>query len=219
MNSENYTPRAGSKVEAATQALNDGPMTTAQLASAIGMAKCDLPATLSAAIDHGVIRRVKDETGLMHYALCGQVLDGRFTDAGGRTMPDTQMVRSVTKPSVNASAEALGAANLFGARGGIFPANPLTARPKEPVARKPRAMAKVETSPVASEPPAQQEEKLVAGLFNTGELMISAGEKSIRLSQQHTRELFEYLDKITDMIQAAEGHQALSATRIGSPLL
>lgn len=216
MNSENYAPRRGSKVEAATQALNDGPMTTTQLAAAISMAKCDLPATLAAAIDHGVIRRVKDETGLIHYALGGQVLDGRFSDADGRTMPDTPMVRSVKEPSVKASATALAAANVFGGHAVAFPSNPLRAKAKEKATRKPRVLVKVETAQACFVPSAPPEEKLVTGLFNTGELMISAGAQSIRLSEKHTRELFEYLDKITDMIQAAEMSHALSTARAGT---
>lgn len=212
MKTETYTPRVGSKVELATLQLSDGPMSAAELAAAIGMAKCDLSATLAAAIEHGVIRRVKDETGLHHYALGGQVLDGRFTDAGGRVVPDAPMVRKVDEPSVKASAEALAAANMFSGRIPTFPTNPLTTKPKEKMQRTSRVLVKRETATVATEPPAPQEEKLVAGLFNTGELMISAGDQTLRLSQKHTRELFEYLDKIADMLQGTGAGHTMSVT-------
>lgn len=45
-----------------------------------------------------------------------------------------------------------------------------------------------------------QGDVLIAGLFSNGELMITAGADSIRLSATHTRELFAYLDKIIPVV-------------------
>lgn len=192
MKEATYTPRPGSKVEAAAQALRDGPMTAKDLAEAIGSEIKNLHAMLSASIEHGVIVRVKDQTGLPHYALGGTVLDERF-DAYAGHLGVRALVRSVKSPSVSASPEALAAANPFRSR--VAVAHKAGAE-HEPVKPKEKSlMEKLLHARAVS-----QEKRLVAGLFNNGELMISTGAESIRLNQGQTRELFDYLDKITGLI-------------------
>lgn len=224
MKSTLYIPRLGSKVDAAVQALQNGPMHGGQLAAAIHMAKGDLPATLAAAIDHGCIIRVQDQDGLMHYALGGQVLDERFTayDEGGegtstrsrgRALTGAPLVRSVTKPSVSPWPEALTVANLFRRR----PAPQAESQPEAKAndsGQSAAATANAEQgrqvkiarrrAPLPTAPAVNDQEQLVAGLFNNGELAISVGSQYIKLNPAHTRQLFDYLDKITGMICTIE---------------
>jgi hypothetical protein len=119
---KNYTPRVGSKVAMAYQALIDGPMTVAQLAIAMSLPPNNVHNTLKPALSHEGLVRLRDETGLAYFSLAGMPVDERFSriaheygtsaNARGRPLADKPTVRHVTSHE-SPSAAALAAANPF----------------------------------------------------------------------------------------------------------
>lgn len=213
MTDNTYTPRPGTKVAQATQAMLDGPMPTVALGAVMDCPPGNVSAFLKPALENGFIIKLKDESGLLHFSLKGMVVDERFTpfdSGGGGTSPnalgkpltEAPLVRSVKSPAVGPSAAAIAFANPF-AKFRSSTAAPretydeLKERLKRPAGAKPAA----EASPPPASPLTQDPavEKFVAGMFSNGDLQIAVGDKNITLCLDHTRQLRTFLDKIKEI--------------------
>lgn len=82
MKEQSYAPRPGTKVALAVSAMLGGPMTIQDLGKAMNCPPKDVNAMLFVALKNGYMVRVKDETGLLHYALGSMPIDERFTKIG-----------------------------------------------------------------------------------------------------------------------------------------
>lgn len=211
MNTTTYTPRPGTKVALVADALSEGPMNTAQIGELLKMDPSGLNALLAIPLDREFFIKVKDAAGLLHYALGGTVLSERFTalpsflNVGpadrhrGPELADAPVVKRVAAPSVTPSASAMAFAHPFRRSAASEQPEAVSTDAAEP------ATAAEQTAKAPAAPATPAEKSLVAGLFSNGELEIAVGNQSLRLSASHTRELFDYLDKITDMLGAPAG--------------
>ncbi len=203
MNNTEYAPRKGSKVALAAEAMRDGPLPATELAKIMETDSGSVNVLLAVAVENQYIVKVVDGENVVHYALGGMKLEPKFKPykpaplhAGGSNVADVPVVRRVQTPSVTPSAAALAAATPF------WPGGPAK---NTPVVGKKDTPATVESDDgkaTTKGTSTDQQSQFAAGLFSNGELVINAGNESIRLSREHARELFDYLDKITDMIAA-----------------
>lgn len=217
MEQKAYYPREGSKANKAVKAIEEAPMSRNDLAAEIGLPVNSVDAAMATAMANGLVVRMRDKAGVLYFGLGDKQYDvQRFTLIDDKhRLHDSPVVRSVVTPSVKPTSEALAAANLFrnvGTRemegqsatkaedqhhdqGKIKNAH--QAQIIASVMTKPKSDV---TTPAATLP--SQTIDFAAGLFSNGELVITAGQDTIKLCPKHTRELFDYLDKITDMIAA-----------------
>lgn len=191
-NSE-YSPRPGSKISVAIQALLDGPMSSDALSNAMRSPSNSISQMLKAPVEHGLIVKVQDNTGLLHYACAGMPIDDKFipymgcTGAAldGRAVP----LRAVVNP-----------ADPFG-----LVAKQATQRPAARESRSASATstphahraANVKPLPPAAAP-SNDEVPFVAALFSTGELMIKVGEDMVMLSRSHQVQLRQYVARFEE---------------------
>lgn len=188
-----YEPKAGTKAETALQAL-DGPMTSAQLAAVLGVHVKGVEANLATPLKRGAIIRVWDETGKLHFHRADSVLPDRFSISKG-DMPSVQP--SNIPPGEIPQLKTYNPADPFGlvAKSSQLAqsvlAQSIGAAAPEPKEEKPQPIA----APMPKAMPTVSEH-FVAGLFSNGELQITVGERTLTLSAAHTRELFDYLDKV-----------------------
>lgn len=207
-----YIPRLGSKVALAIDAMRDGPKSRDEVAKLFGCEPRDLHAFLNDPLKNGLLIKLKDQDGLLHFGVKGTVFDERFTpyesggkgtstNARGKPLTEAPLVRSVKSPSVGPSAAAIAFANPFAKIRSSTAAphetyDELKERLKRPAGAKPAAEASPPAPPPLTQDPAV--EKFVAGLFSNGELKIEVGDKNITLSLDHTRQLLTFLEKIKE---------------------
>ncbi|MFZ3286231.1 MAG: hypothetical protein WA191_05230 [Telluria sp.] len=192
-NNSEYSPRPGSKISAAIQALLDGPMPTDALANAMRSPSNSISQMLKAPMEHGLIVKVQDNTGLLHYACAGMSLDDKFMPYAGRA--GTMSPETVVPP-----------------RAAVNPADPFGLVAKQatqrPAARKSRSApatstpqahraANVKPLPPAAVP-SNEEVPFVAALFSTGDLMIKVGEDTVMLSRSHQVQLRQYVARFEE---------------------
>jgi hypothetical protein len=194
MSRSTYTPPAGSKVKFAADALLiDGPMTIEQLAYAVCADQKEMTELLAIPLDREFIIKVMDEKGAAHYALAGMEIDKRFIvcpSFANVEVADSPVVRRVTQPSISPSSTALAFANPFSRKDPAKSEEP----PQEEVAQPEEAAS---APSVPAPPPAPE---FLAGLFSNGDLVITAGDQSIKLGPKQARQLVNYLNKIDEAI-------------------
>lgn len=215
-----YTARAGSKPAQAIQALLDGPLTASVLASAMDCKPVQVYTLLKCAVDGKAIVRVMDETSQLHFALAGMALDERFTSYTGRGHAKTLRERRATTAASSAplagSTKSVDPSDPFGllakansaratARSSVNPQAVARHAQSEEAGQFPSAMEdmvevsapapvvkKVRAATKLSVKTPAPSEEFVAALFSTGELMISVGGNSVRLTPAHQQQLEQY---------------------------
>lgn len=94
-----YTPRPGTKVATATEALKNGPMTTSQLSKLLDVPSGNVGANLQTAIAAGFIIRLKDESELLHFALASKDIPDGFAACDGSTGSKTETAARTFNPA------------------------------------------------------------------------------------------------------------------------
>jgi len=193
-----YTPRPGSKVSLAIQALLDGPMTSEGLAAVMSSPTNSVRGMLYAPVERGLLLRVQDATGLLHYALAGMAIDEQFTPYQGR---EPSEVRKPVSPILYPQARMnVDPADPFGlvAKKSEQPAVPApAAAPVLTLAPKPKEEAPV-PEPVAAPIPLAAPvtcNLFEAAVFSSGDLLISVGIVSVRLTPEHQRQLNDFMSR------------------------
>lgn len=197
---KNYVPRPGTRSAAALNALVKRPMSTSTLANAIDCAVGSVNASIQPALDHGLIIKLKDSAGLLHFALASKPIDDGFAEyssnartphnAPDKQLTDAPLVRKTTSPP-EISAEARAAAAPFGLNRPVnSPAQYKDdQQPHEGLAsgatlgRRSPAVAPTIT------PTQPADDGFMAGMFSNGEIVITLGPQYIKLTPNNARQL------------------------------
>ncbi|MES2126683.1 MAG: hypothetical protein V4463_05370 [Pseudomonadota bacterium] len=205
MSKSSYTPQPGSKISAAIQALLDGPMTAIALGNVMTAPANSVPQMLVKPIKEGMIIKLQDKTGLLHFSLPGMAVDESFT-----AWTSVERAPKAPKPPPRAAEAAapfkVDAADPFGlvaARAGVAKRSPEGAAASvfsAPTADQVKHFAN--RAPVPKTPPPTSDpfttSPFVAALFSTGDLLIQVGEASVRLSREHQEQLQQYVSRFKE---------------------
>ena len=174
-----YTARPGSKPALAIQALLDGPLTTMQLAEAIGCKSQTVAAQLGGALRGRAIIRVMDTVSRKsHYALAGMPLDSRYSEEGDR---DVSTPHQVTRSAADTATAGR---------------KPSDVDPNDPfglvAAQRQRAAPLLTKARGAGNPPATPADDFIASLSSLGNLTITVDGVSVVLTPAHQEQLQEF---------------------------
>jgi hypothetical protein len=205
-----FSPRPGSKVSLAVQALLDGPMNTEALAGVMDSPSNSVRGMLSIPVERGLLVKVQDSTGMLHYALTGMSIDEQFVPYKGRApgeakLPLSPVLYPQAKTNVNpADPFGLLARSKAPADVGVRPAAALSVvkdearseiqeekmpAPREPVI-PPAAAPAPAAAPITLAPAAGSFE---AAAFLSGDLVITVDGVSVRLTPAHQLQLDGFL--------------------------
>ncbi|MNR89014.1 hypothetical protein D3C72_199680 [compost metagenome] len=179
-----YSPRQGSKIAEAMDALRLRPMTARELARILERDSSAINTLLLRALNHGAIIRVRDPHGRLHFALGDTELQSQFT------LAEEEQTNSSNTSSEGAaqqnsqymhtpSSDAVGSPDM----------QPLPFHERENM--HPELQMNHRQSATASDSP-----PVIAGLFADGELTISIGGECLQLNTTQRQQLYAYLHKI-----------------------
>ena len=180
-----YSPRPGSKVAEAIDALGNGPMTPKELAHVLQRDSSAINTLLLRALTHEAIIKVKDRRGRLYFATPDTILDEQFvpTPQGESGIADSD---TSSKPNIlqlqRASAEktpALISSNVYSMSGHEN--------------GTPSSIEHIEFPSLSFE---SKSPPVIAGLFSDGELTISIGGECLQLDTAQRQQLYAYLHKI-----------------------
>jgi len=165
-----YTPRPGSKGAMAMMALLDGPMSTAQLARAIDTPAANLKNNLQTCTDRKLIVTIKDDTGLLHYALPGNT---EITERSAAPKKASKKAKPapVKKP-------------------------PLQVPPDADAAAAPALADRPNGSQYYVHGVTTFDREFRCGLFSNGDFVIEKGPTTIQLDVEQTRQMVRYLERM-----------------------
>lgn len=180
-----YSPRTGSKVAEAIDALSNGPLTPKELAHALQRDSSAINTLLLRALTHGAIVKVKNRRGRIYFATPDTVLDEQFIathrNESGIADTDTAPKQNIHQLQIAASEKA---ATLVSSN-----VRSMTAHENSPA-------PSTEHIDVPSPSFDSKSPPVIAGLFSDGELTISIGGECLQLDTSQRQQLYAYLHKI-----------------------
>jgi hypothetical protein len=196
MTDQVYTPRTGTKAATAAEALKNGPMNCTELGQLLDVPAGSVGAHLKRAIEEQFIVRVKDSSGLLHFALASNTPDDDFdpeqaqqqAPADGFNPADPFGLVARSRSPSNAAASVRISAQ---APAGVAPPQQRT----EPAKVSPRPAAKAKP---AKTPTARAQDDVVSSmsvggiqliLWRAGNLVISANDNTVDLQPDQARAL------------------------------
>lgn len=184
-----YSPRESSKVTAALRAMKAGPMTARALADVLGKTPNNVGNSLRQAIESDIVIKLQDAAGLLHYALSDHwPIPGYWAYHGpAADAPEPRRALNPTDPfglvASGAGPEAFAPRDYVGHVDERKQRIPKASLPPAPTPQRATARA-------PNNIPEQSD--FEAAIFSTGHLMISVGGTTVRLDQDHQRQLHEF---------------------------
>ncbi|MFC7287852.1 hypothetical protein ACFQPC_07380 [Herminiimonas glaciei] len=183
-----YSPRPGSKIAEAIDAIRNGPMTPRELAKVLQRDSSAINTLLLRALTHAAIIKVKDQRGRLYFAAPDTVLDRQFTvvskDDSEITVANSRSKQNILRLQHTQTGEG---ATLISSN-----VHPITGH--EHGGRYTPDHS--DTEAVAPIPVNSTSTPVIAGLFSDGELTISIGGECLQLDTAQRQQLYAYLHKI-----------------------
>lgn len=181
-----YSPRPGSKIAEAIDAVRKAPLTPRELAQVLQRDSSAINTLLLRALTHSAIIKVKDQRGRLYFAAPDTILDHQFTAVSKN---ETGIAGTASKQNIlrlqstsNGKAATLISSNVH------------------PISGHENGERHVpEHSDTDEAPPAPfntMSAPVIAGLFSDGELTISIGGECLQLDTAQRQQLYSYLHKI-----------------------
>jgi predicted transcriptional regulator len=188
--SHQYSPRPGSKIAAAIDAVRNGPMTPRELAKVLQRDSSAINTLLLRALTHAAIIKVKDPRGRLYFATPDTVLDQQYTVVGKDETEAAENHTQVKQNIIRLQVAATGKHSTLISSNVHTIASPHSDTSHAPDAndRQDEALPAINNN--SASPP------VVAGLFSDGELTISIGGECLQLDTAQRQQLYTYLHKI-----------------------
>ncbi|MNK04379.1 hypothetical protein D3C87_222410 [compost metagenome] len=182
-----YSPRPGSKIAQAIDAVRKAPLTPRELAEVLQRDSSAINTLLLRALTHGAIIKVKDRRGRLYFAAPDTVLDQQFTIVGQDASTMTDSVAPSKQNILRLQIAANGkAATLISSN-----VHPISEQNGDDTAPPSTGHEEAVPTPVNS-----TSAPVIAGLFSDGELTISIGGECLQLDTAQRQQLYAYLHKI-----------------------
>lgn len=182
-----YSPRPGSKIAEAIDAVRNGPMTPRELAKVLQRDSSAINTLLLRALTHAAIIKVKDQRGRLYFAAPDTILDRQFSVVSKDDF-EIKDSNSLSKQNIlrlqrrlNGEVATLISSNVHPITGNEH-GDSYTSEYSDAEATA--------TTPVNSSTP------VIAGIFSDGELTISIGGECLQLDTTQRQQLYAYLHKI-----------------------